>query len=76
MKVHINVLKDTKSLERSISLKVQMAWEQLGDKVNIANDVIYVVNNKTNEYLEVLIRGIIALVMDTSTMNLKHSFII
>ena len=76
MKVHINVLKDTKSLERSISLKVKMAWEQLGDKVNIANDVIYVVNNKTNEYLEVLIRDIVALVMHTSTINVKHSFII
>ena len=76
MKVHINDLKDTKSLKRSMRLKVKMAWEQLGDKVKIANDVIYVVNNKTNEYIEVLIRDIIALVMNTSTMNVKHSFII
>jgi hypothetical protein len=40
MKVHINVLKDTKSLERSMSLKVKKAWEKLGDKVKISNDVI------------------------------------
>jgi hypothetical protein len=40
MKVHINVLKYTKSLERSMILKVKKAWEQLGDKVKIVTDVI------------------------------------
>jgi hypothetical protein len=46
---NLNVLQDTENLERSVKLQVTKAWEQLGDKVQIANDVIKFLNNKSKE---------------------------
>jgi hypothetical protein len=37
-----------------MSIKVKRAWEQLGDKFQIANEVIKFLNNGTSEDLETL----------------------
>jgi hypothetical protein len=54
-------------LKEIVRLEVSKAWECLGDKVQIVDEVIKFMNNRTQVDLEVLgIKDIIAFIMKTS----------
>jgi hypothetical protein len=55
-------------------IEVSKAWEHLGDKVQIVDEVIKFLNNKTQNDLEVLgIKDKTAFIMKTSIVHTKHS---
>jgi hypothetical protein len=51
MNTHFNVLSETEDSKRSSRMQITKAWEQLGDKVQIVNQVIKFASSKTMEDL-------------------------